>query len=183
MCAGLAGGVYEDDTTLVLIRCRKAEEITLMSGPPSKQQLDHAYVSDFMDMPGKKAVCGSTTTDIVARELNAEVKVTMSKTPGQLPEYAIEGVDIVAEGAITLNQVYNILDEPFELLSEDTVAERLCLALREADVVHLMMGSAQNAAHKDLIFKQTGVNVRGLVLQQITDKLKDKGKLIIKQVY
>ena len=31
---------------------------------------------------------------------------------GQPPEYWIDGIDLVSEGAITLGQVYNILDEP-----------------------------------------------------------------------
>jgi hypothetical protein len=75
------------------------------------------------------------------------------------PEYWIEGIDLVAEGAITLNQVYNILDEPLRRLSDNTTAERLCLMLREADVIRLMIGNAANLAHDDLIFKRIGVKI------------------------
>jgi hypothetical protein len=184
MCKSLSEGVHEDDTTLALLYCREAKELTLLSGPPSRQQMDHEYVSDFMKMPGQKVVCGSTTTDIVARELGVEVQnLSMGKSYGQPPEYQMEGVDIVTEGVITLNQVYNIMDEPAERLNENFVIERLCLMLHEADVIHLMIGNVLNTAHDDLIFKQTGVHVRNSIIQQIADKLKDKGKLVIKRYY
>ncbi|MDR0294252.1 MAG: serine/threonine-protein phosphatase [Oscillospiraceae bacterium] len=184
MCKTVSAGNYEDDTTLALIHCREAKELTILTGPPSKQSMDRGYVSDFMDMPGEKVICGSTTTDIAARELGLEVvTLSMGNAFGQPPEYWIEGIDLVAEGAVTLNQVYNILDEPVERLSGSSVAERLCLMLRGADVIHLMIGNAVNTAHKDLIFKQIGVSVRKATIQQIVEKLKSMDKLVIERYY
>jgi hypothetical protein len=184
MCKTVSAGYYEDDATLALIHCREAKELTLLTGPPSRQSLDNAYATDFMNMPGKKIVCGSTTTEIIARELGFIV-VTLStgNAFGQPPEYFIECADLVAEGAITLNQVYNIIDEPAELLSGDTVAERLCLMLREADVIHLMIGRASNSAHEQLIFKQIGIHVRKATVRGIAEKLRETGKLVIERYY
>ena len=183
-CKTISAGNYEDDTTIVIIHCREAKELTLLTGPPSKQSLDHDYASDFMNASGQKVICGSTTTDIIARELGLDV-VTLSigNSFSQLPEYWINGTDLVTEGAVTLNQVYNILDEPIERLSGNSVAERLCLMLRESDAIHLMIGNASNTAHEDLIFKQIGVHLRKAAIQQIADKLKNIGKLVIKRYY
>jgi hypothetical protein len=75
------------------------------------------------------------------------------------------------------------LDEPKERLSGNSGVERLCLMLREADVIHLMIGNATNAAHEDLIFKQIGVHVRKVTIRQITEKLKNMGKLVIERLY
>ena len=184
MCKTLSGGNHEDDTTVALLCCREAKELTLLTGPPSKQSLDHSYAADFMGMPGQKVVCGSTTTDIITRELGLTVKtLSMGNSFGQPPEYWIEGIDLVTEGAITLNQVYNIMDEPVERLSGNSSAENLCIMLREADVIHLMIGNAANSAHEDLIFKQIGVQVRKVAIQEITEKLKSIGKLIIERYY
>jgi len=107
----------------------------------------------------------------------------MGKSFGQLPEYRIEGIDLVSEGAITLNQVNNILDEPVELLSDNSVAERLCFMLHTADIVNLMIGNAANSAHDDLIFKQSGIKIRKHVIRRIAEKLRNMGKLVIEQYY
>jgi hypothetical protein len=137
-----------------------------------------------MNLSGQKVVCGSTTTDIIARELGLEVTtLSMGNAFGQPPEYWIEGTDLVTEGAITLNQVRNILEEPPERLTGNSAAERLCLMLRGADVIHMMIGNAANSAHTDLIFKQIGVHVRKATIQQISDKLRSMGKLVIEQFY
>jgi hypothetical protein len=184
MCRVVSGGQHEDDTTLMMVHCRQASQLALLSGPPSKKSMDEQYVAAFMAMPGKKVVCGSTTTDIVARELKAEViTLSMGNSFGQPPEYFIYGIDLVTEGAITLNQVYNILDEPIEKLMEDSVVEKLTIMLKQADVIHLMIGNAVNTAHEDLIFKQIGVHVRKSTLQQMIDKLKHLGKLVIERYY
>ena len=184
MCKTVSAGNYEDDTTLAIIHCQKAKEVTLLSGPPSKQSLDSSYAADFMNNAGQKIICGSTTTDIIARELHLNVTtISTGNSFSQLPEYCIEGTDLVTEGAITLNQVCNILDEPLKRLSGNSVAERLCVMLRKADVIHLMIGNASNAAHEDLIFKQIGVHVRKATIQKICEKLKGMGKSVIERYY
>ncbi|MDR2735173.1 MAG: serine/threonine-protein phosphatase [Spirochaetota bacterium] len=184
MCKTISAGNYEDDSTLALLHCRDAKELTLLTGPPSRQSMDSEYVTEFMHKPGQKIVCGSTTTDIIARETGrAVVPLFAGNSFGQLPEYLIEGIDLVTEGAITLNQTYNILDEPVEHLSENSVTERLCLMLHGADVIHLMIGSAANAAHDDLIFKQAGVHIRKSAIQQIAARLRSMGKLVIEKYY
>jgi len=184
MCKKVSGGNCEDDTTLVLLHCREAKELTLLTGPPSKRTLNNIYAKTFIGMPGQKIICGSTTTDIIAEELGLKVEtVSMGNSYGQLPEYKIEGIDSVSEGAITLNQVNNILDEPDHRLTDNTVAERICLMLHNADVITLMIGNAANSAHDDLIFKQSGVKVRKHVIRRIAEKLKIKGKLVIEQHY
>ena len=184
MCKTASAGNYEDDTTLALLHCRKAKELALLTGPPSKQSLDSNFAMDFMSTPGKKIVCGSTTTVIIARELGQEVEtLSLGDSFGQPPEYRIEGIDLVTEGAITLNQVLNILDEPAERLSGNTAAERMCLMLHSTDVIHLMIGNASNTAHNDLIFKQVGVSVRRASILQIAERLKNMGKLVIMRYY
>ncbi|MDR1891795.1 MAG: serine/threonine-protein phosphatase [Oscillospiraceae bacterium] len=184
MCADLCAGRHEDDTTLALVHCREARELTVLTGPPAKPSEDKSCVRDFMSAAGLKVICGSTTTDIVARVLGEKVEMLkLNKGLGAPPEYAIEGIDLVTEGAIMLSQVYNILDEPQELFVENSAVERFCVMLREADVIRLMIGNAANDAHESLLFKQVGVRVRRTIVRLIADRLRQKGKLVLEKYY
>jgi hypothetical protein len=68
------------------------------------------------------------------------------------PEYEIEGIDLVTEGAATLNQAFNILDEDPDLYDEASAVTRLCRLLLEADIVHFLVGGAQNPGHNTITF-------------------------------
>jgi hypothetical protein len=146
--------------------------------------MDKDYVRKFISMPGRKAVCGSSTADIVARETGRKVKMLkMGNAFGSPPEYEIDGIDLTAEGIIMLNQVYNILGESIDDFTENSAVERLCMMLLDADVVHLMIGNAMNDAHEAMLFKQVGVRVRRTAVKLIAEKLREKGKLVIETYY
>lgn len=184
MCKNVSGGNYDDDITFALINCRTAKKTTILSGPPSHREKDSEYVNKFMSATGAKVICGSTTTDIVARELGRQVQLIDAKrTFDSPPEYFIEGIDITAEGAITLNQVYNILGEMPESLGDLNVVERLCKLLLSSDVVEFMSGEALNDAHTMLTFKQLGIRPRKATIELIAEKLKEMGKLVSIKYY
>lgn len=184
MCSRVSEGIYEDDTTVAVLQCREASQLTLMSGPPSAKTKDRAFVERFMSAHGTRVVCGSTTADILSRELNKEAKLVKNNiSPGSPPEYIIDGVDMVTEGAAMLNQVYNILDENPERFIEDSATERLCALLQEADVITFLVGNAINEAHSALLFKQMGIHPRAATVKRISEQLKKMGKLVIEEHY
>ena len=183
MVTDLSDGKAEDDVSLGMLYCREAVHFSIMSGPPAKPSRDKSFVEEFINLPGQKAICGSTTSEIVSRVLETPIRmIVQGDSIGKMPEYHIEGVDITTEGAIVLNQVYNLLDEPIDKLMDNSVSERLCLMLKEADVIHLMIGNAVNKAHESVLFKQIGVRVRRSTIELISNKLKAMGKLVI-EVY
>ncbi|MDR2524667.1 MAG: serine/threonine-protein phosphatase [Oscillospiraceae bacterium] len=183
-CKTVSAGRFEDDTTVALLQCKTARELSLFTGPPSKPAMDQEYVELYKNAVGGRVICGSTTTDIFARELGLEV---MHFPPrggmGNLPEYFMEGADLVTEGAITLSQVCNLLDEPPEQLDGNSSVKQLCVLLHRADVVHLHIGKAVNDAHESTLFKQIGVRVRRSVVETIAEKLRAKGKLVTERYY
>ncbi|MDR1664714.1 MAG: SpoIIE family protein phosphatase [Clostridiales bacterium] len=184
-CASLANRRYEDDTTAALLHCRKAAELTLLTGPPSRPNMDKTYAEIILNGGGgKKVVCGSTTLDIIARELGVPAEAVMGDASlGAPPEYTLPGVDLAAEGAVTLNQVCNIIDEPPELFEEENVVQKLCVMLKASDVVHLHIGTAANDAHESLFFKQMGVRLRRSAIKDLTEKLRGMGKLVTEKYY
>lgn len=184
MCVGLSGGKYEDDMTLALLNCREARQMTIFTGPPSRPSMDRECVSIFLESPGKKVVCGSSTADIVSRESGKKLEIVrLGSSFGSPPEYKMEGVDLTTEGAVMLNQVYNILGEPVELFEENSVVERLCMMLMETDVIHLMVGNAANDAYEALLFKQVGIRIRKKMVKLLAQKLRSMGKLVTERYY
>ena len=177
----LSGGICEDDSTVAVLTAAEPERLAIASGPPADRQLDDQFVRDFMKSPGSHIVCGSTTTDIVSRVLGRSVYFLNRNTAGFVapPEYRIEGIEMVTEGAMMLNQVCNILDEPWDNLQGGSAVVRLARFLRKADVITFFHGQALNDAHEDMLFKQVGVRSRRAVIALLRQKLEALDKLVI----
>lgn len=175
----ISGHTYGDDTTCLLLTCRESKTLNILSGPPGNRAMDSSVVRDFMRLNGAKAVCGSTTVEIVARHLKQ--KVTMNAVSTEFhkpPAYTLKGIDLATEGAITLNQVYNILEEKESKLAENSAVSDLYRLLHEADAVNIIIGTASNPAHKAIIFRQMGVLPREAIIPLLIEKLRKLGKLI-----
>jgi serine/threonine protein phosphatase PrpC len=184
MTRRISAGRHEDDTTVAVLTCRTADEITVLSGPPAVKSKDGPFVERFMNTSGKRAVCGSTTAEVLARELGREIRLVSPGTSfGNPPEYRMDGVDMITEGAVVLNQINNILDENPERFVHNSPAERLCAMLADADVVTFIVGRSINGAHNELVFKQLGIHPRDTTIRLIADKLKAKGKLVVTEFF
>lgn len=94
------------------------------------------------------------------------------------PRYAIKGINLVTEGAVTLNQVYNILDEDAGKLNEDSGVTELRLLLGVADKLNIIVGKADNSANEDISFRQRGVLSRKVLIPLLAEKLRQEGKLV-----
>ena len=118
---------YHDDTTVAVLSCRRADVLNILTGPPSVRGLDDTYVRQFAALEGAKVVCGSSTAQIVSRVMDRTITAKqLSASYSQPPMYSIEGFDLVTEGAVTLNQVYNILGEDPETFDEYSGVTDLC---------------------------------------------------------
>jgi hypothetical protein len=169
-----------DDCTAVMALCRRGQIVNLLTGPPSVAGHDMATVRRFMQSEGLKVVCGGTTAEIVARALGESV--AMEKDPQSMvapPRYEIPGVDLVTEGAVTLNQVYNVLDEDLANFTEDSGVTELCALLQVADRVNIVAGGAKNQASGDISFRQCGILTRDHIVPLIAEKLRAAGKLVV----
>ena len=69
-----------DDATVLVLRCRPDEPATVMVGPPVDPGRDIWAVGELMGTKGLRAVCGGTTSQIVAR-----VRRTRSQSVHRLP--------------------------------------------------------------------------------------------------
>jgi hypothetical protein len=169
-----------DDCTVLLALCRPGQVVNILTGPPRVPAHDWQVASAFLKAKGLKIVCGGTTAEIVARTLGQAVRVD-EDGEGLVapPRYEIEGVDLVTEGVVTLNQVCNLLDEPLDRLTEDSGVTELCAYLQTADRVNITYGTAKNRSSGDISFRQQGILTRERILSLIADKLREAGKLVV----
>ncbi len=169
-----------DDCTASLALCRRGQIVNVLTGPPAHQAHDAPLVHRFMQSEGIKVVCGGSTAKMVARVLNRRMEVEQeSSSLVAPPHYAIEGVDLVTEGAVTLNQVYNVFDEDIRALKEYSGVTELCALLHIADRVNLIQGGAQNTASEDISMRQRGILTRDRILPLLVEKLRADGKLVV----
>ncbi len=171
--------VVGDDCSVLLALCRVGQTVNIFTGPPADKERDIDAIKRFLRLPGLKIVCGGTTAKIVAKYLN--VPLQMEQDPVSTitpPRYAIKGINLVTEGAVTLNQVYNVLDEDISRLNEDSGVTELRLLLGVADKLNLIVGGADNTANEDISFRQRGVLSRKVLVPLLANKLREEGKLV-----
>lgn len=168
-----------DDCTVVSAFCRPGKVVSILTGPPAEKGDDQKTVESFLALPGIKIVSGATTAQIVARHLKKELKINHTDTSLIAPPgYSIEGIDLVTEGAVTLNQLYNILDaDPIYFEPESSVT-RLYDAIIDADRVNFIVGTTQNIGHGDIAFRQQGIIPRVKIVDLLAQKLAENGRLI-----
>ncbi len=104
-----------DDTTIAVCRVKEEHRVNIMTGAPSLKEYDRRAVLDFIDAEGMKIVCGGTTSEIVARELNTDVETDLSTLDEEIPPtYILKGVDLATEGRVTLFYVNQLLQRYLE---------------------------------------------------------------------
>lgn len=174
----LSGG-YKDDMSLAVLKCRNANVINVMSGPPANSNLDFEFVKKFTNSIGEKIICGSSTVDMVSRISKKTVyRLESGNSFADPPGYAIDGIDIASEGAVTLNQLYNILDENPENFDTESRVTEICKAMQNADIIRFYIGDAVNKGHESVVFRQTGIMTREKIIPLIIKKLEAAGKIV-----
>ena len=180
----LCGGEDEDDVTAAAVCCRPGRSMVIATGPPSVKEKDAVLAKRFAAFQGTRAICGSSTIDILASLLNLKVEKNAA-APSLLypPEYEVEGVDFASEGAILLNQTLNLLgDDPAEFYLGSPV-EMLCTLLHEHDCITFLLGTAINRSYPEMMFRQLGMHPRLEVVELLADALEEQGKWVAIERY
>lgn len=149
----LYAGHPGDDVTVVAVKVRIPRRLTVLAGPPIRRAKDAEVVREFMESPGRKAVCGGTTSIMLARELGRELGVNLASLRTAAPPTGrIDGIDLVTEGILTLSKAAEALGseelrrQSFRYRSDGP--SRLVDMLLEADEVKFIVGRAMNPAHQ-----------------------------------
>jgi hypothetical protein len=143
------GGKPGDDMTAAAFYFRTPRRTILLSGPPFSKEYDREYTWLLSTFRGRKAICGGTSSEIIARELGKEVHTDLSTIgPGIPPIGMMEGVDLITEGILTLTHTVQLLEEG-RTLQENNGAAMLANMLRDSDYIKFVIGTRVNEAHQD----------------------------------
>ena len=174
------GKIQGDDCSVILASCRWGKTVNILTGPPADPKNDRAVTQKFLQTEGTKVVCGGTTSQMVAKCLDTQVVMEPSSesmlTP---PKCRIDGIDLVTEGAVTLNQVYNVLGTDPSRFDEESAVTELHELLMSADRVNIFMGAAINPATAHISFQQKGILTRHAIVPLIAQKMREQGKLVV----
>ncbi|PID28176.1 MAG: hypothetical protein CSB55_05820 [Candidatus Cloacimonadota bacterium] len=172
-----------DDTSVIVVKVRQKRYLSVMVGAPKDKNDDAMIVREFMEAPGRKVICGGTTGNIVARELNRKIEVDLSGLKEGIPPVGkLEGIDLCTEGIITISKTLKELqrdDISYKKLeiNKDGVTG-LIKELTKADDVTFYMGQAINPAHQTANMPME-FGLKTQIMEKIGEILRKKGKHIV----
>lgn len=181
-CNELYDGRPGDDTTVAALRCRPASPVNLMVGPPVHRQYDEVWVRRFLDMPGKRIVCGGTTSQMVARELKAPLTTSFDFPDKEIPPIGmIPGIDLTTEGTITLRRALDLSRaylcetdlEPKYFSRQDGASRIADTLFEEATAVTFFVGQGVNKAHEGL---PINITMKLKLIESLAANLRGMGK-------
>jgi len=145
------GNLSADDITCVALHYRTPRKTMVITGPPFYEENDRKIALLSEEFSGKKIICGGTTSNIIARELQLEMEVNiedMRQNPDAPPTATMPGFDLITEGTVTMNNALLILKKKTESQNHDS-AQKLVEHLLDSDVIHFVVGTKINPAHQD----------------------------------
>lgn len=149
----------DDDITVLAFRYRARRAVSMMIGPPENECDDDRVLRQFFAKESAYVVCGGTTATLVANYLGRELVTILETQTAELPAIgAIEGVDLVTEGVITLRKVVEnaelLLQNGMNILplygKRDGASLLSHLLFEEATDLSIFFGTAVNPAHDAL---------------------------------
>ena len=188
VCDNLYGHKEGDDTTVISVKAVKTMKLSIMVGPPVDQIQDQKVVQTFLGNEGKKVVCGGTTSQIVARELNTEVKTSFNYSNPALPPIAeIDGIDLTTEGVLTLQKALSLIkacispestmQDYLNLNKKDGASKLAKILLEECTQISFYVGRAMNPAHQNPGFP-LNLSLKLKLVEEIAECIRSTGKQV-----
>ncbi len=165
----------KDDISCAVIYFREPRKLMICTGPPFEKEKDKELAAKVLGYVGKVILCGGTTADIVARELNRTiVDELIFEDPELPPESFLEGIDLVTEGILTLQKVNEILKTYNNSVKLGKgPADKIVKMLMESDEIHFIIGTRINIAHQDPTLP-VELEIRRTVVKRIARLLEEK---------
>ena len=188
LLAGACNDLYMDkpgdDTTVAAIKLRKSLQVSIMVGAPVNKDMDDYCVEKLMSYEGKKAVCGGTTSQIVARHLGTKVDTVLDFVDKDIPPIGhIDGIDLTTEGVITLRRLLELAEKynstsdlsPKYYDKKDGASLLANLLFEQATKVNFLVGQSANIAHKGL---PIDITMKLKLVEKLAKNLHKMGKQV-----
>ncbi|MDR1618703.1 MAG: serine/threonine-protein phosphatase [Treponema sp.] len=186
-CFDLYGGRPGDDTTVCTVKIRERRSINLLTGPPANPEAVPKMMTLFFSKEGRHIVCGGTTSTLAAEFLHKPLVTTVPAhiDPAVPPTAAIEGVDLVTEGVITIGRVLEYARDYMKdnehyvrwHTGEDGASRIARVLFEEATDINFYVGRAVNPAHQNPGLP-IGFGIKMNLINELAGCLKQMGKQI-----
>ncbi|MFO7938203.1 MAG: SpoIIE family protein phosphatase [Bacteroidales bacterium] len=165
----------QDDITCSVIYFRKPRNLLICTGPPYNMERDKTMAETVTHFPGAKIICGGTTAQIISRELERDIDIDLSSGDLDLPPTsAIEGIDLVTEGILTIGKVAEWLEKMnLRDINYKSPAGRLIHYLLANDKITFLVGTRINDAHQDPALP-VELEIRRNVIKKVARLLDEK---------
>ncbi len=162
-----------DDTSCAVFYFREPRKLLVCTGPPYDRRRD-ADIARIVDtFPGRIAICGGTTAEILSRELDRPLKMNLSHVQAGIPPMSsMQGVDLVTEGILTLTRVNQILQNGGRGYDENG-PRKMANLLLGSDEIEFIVGTRINEAHQDPNLPED-LEIRRNIIKNITGILQKK---------
>ena len=161
-----------DDISCAVLYFRNPRKAIVFTGPPYNKIRDREYCLSFNFFNGKKAICGGTTANLISRELKKEIVNLPQSQSGDLPPVAaMDGIELVTEGILTLTRAAEYLER--EELDHQDAAGQLVDFFLNTDMIEFMVGAMLNQAHYDPTLP-IEIEVRRTIVKKIKKLLEEK---------
>jgi hypothetical protein len=143
-------------------------------------------MSLFFSKEGKHIICGGTTSSIAAKFLRKPLKASLNFEKSDIPPIAaIDGVDLVTEGVITVNRVVEYAKDYLEenkyyehwSFNRDGASLICRLLFEEATDINFYIGRAVNPAHQNPDLP-INFHIKMNLVDELTKCLRKMGKKI-----
>ncbi|MEG1255699.1 SpoIIE family protein phosphatase [Clostridium sp.] len=189
-CKDLYDNKPGDDTTVVTLKVRKEQHISIFTGPPKNKTDDIILIDLIKNAKGKKIICGGTTANIVSNAFNTQIEVDLKNYTSEVPPMGkMERIDLVTEGILTLNKVKDILKVYLKSCEEnsslpsikkgsDGASKIATMLINEGTSINIYVGQAINPAHQNPAFPQE-FNLKIKIVEEIQKLLESMGKKVL----
>jgi len=164
----------KDDITCSSIYIRKPRRLLISTGPPINEENDTVLVDKINNFEGMKIISGGTTAMIYSRINKTKIHVNIEDFDNILPPSAsVEGIDLVTEGMLTLNNIVQLLEKRTPLTElPSNAAGKFMKLLLSSDQVHFLVGTKINEAHQDSSIPFE-IGIRRSIIRRIRTALED----------
>lgn len=169
------GFACKDDTSCAVIYFREPRKLLICTGPPFEEEKDKDLARLLHEFNGRKIICGGTTGDIIARELNLAVADSQEQEDPELPPLSfMQDIDLYTEGILTLSKIHKILkayNNSYKL--EKGPADQIVRLILESDDILFLVGTRINEAHQDPNVP-VDLEIRRTIVRRIEKLLEEK---------
>jgi Stage II sporulation protein E (SpoIIE) len=173
-------GKIGDDATLVGIYVRKRNPLMIFTGPPIDRTQDAVYIERLLNFEGRKAICGGTTGNIIAKHLGETIEMDISTMRKDLPPIGqLKKIDLVTEGILTMSRAIEILRNSncdiARLPSDRNGAALLAREILEADSIFFLVGQKINEFYQNPLLPKN-ISIRRNIVEDLVKLLQEKQK-------